>query len=215
MALKRFFLDPNKFSDDGTISLSGLSFSKDGGKVCYSISDGGSDWRKMIVMDTESKKIIEDTLVDIKFSGISWRGNEGFFYSSYDRPKKSELSDKTDQHKLYYHKLGTKQKDDKIIYGGKKNEKHRYVGASVTEDGKYLIIEASKFTKGNISFLKSLGTNDSPLIPIDEDYDTDSYLVHSEKDRLFFVTNKNAPNNKVVSTKVKTSNTFCLFIFTP
>lgn len=200
------FLDPNKFSDDGTISLSGLSFSKDGGKVCYSISDGGSDWRKMIVMDTESKKIIEDTLVDIKFSGISWKGNEGFFYSSYDRPKKSELSDKTDQHKLYYHKLGTKQKDDKIIYGGKKNEKHRYVGASVTEDGKYLIIEASKFTKGNISFLKSLGTNDSPLIPIDEDYGTDSYLVHSEKDRLFFVTNKNAPNNKVVSTKVKTAN---------
>ena len=104
------FLDPNKFSDDGTISLSGLSFSKDGNIVCYSISDGGSDWRKMIVMDTESKKIIEDTLVDIKFSGISWKGNEGFFYSSYDRPKKSELSDKTDQHKLYYHKLGTKQK---------------------------------------------------------------------------------------------------------
>ena len=200
------FLDPNTFSVDGTISLSGLSFSKDGGKVCYSISDGGSDWRKMIVMDTESKKIIEDTLVDIKFSGISWKGNEGFFYSSYDRPKKSELSDKTDQHKLYYHKLGTKQKDDKIIYGGKKNEKHRYVGASVTEDGKYLIIKASKFTKGNISFLKSLGTDDSPLIPIDEDYGTDSYLVHSEKDRLFFVTNKNAPNNKVVSTKVKTAN---------
>ena len=200
------FLDPNKFSDDGTISLSGLSFSKDGSKVCYSISDGGSDWRKMIVMDTESKKIIEDTLVDIKFSGISWKGNEGFFYSSYDRPKKSELSDKTDQHKLYYHKLGTKQKDDKIIYGGKKNEKHRYVGGSVTEDGKYLIIEASKFTKGNISFLKSLGTDDSPLIPIDEDYSTDSYLVHSEEDRLFFVTNKNAPNNKVVSTKVKTPN---------
>ena len=99
-----------------------------------------------------------------------------------------------------------KKKDDKIIFGEKKNEKHRYVGASVTEDGKYLIIEASKFTKGNISFLKSLGSDNSPLIPIDEDYSTDSNLVHSEKDRLFFVTNKNAPNNKVVSTKVKSPN---------
>ena len=80
------------------------------------------------------------------------------------------------------------------------------MGASVTEDGKYLIIEASKFTKGNISFLKSLGSDNSPLIPIDEDYSTDSNLVHSEKDRLIFVTNKNAPNNKVVSTKVKSPN---------
>ena len=200
------FLDPNKFSDDGTISLSGISFSKDGNKVCYSISDGGSDWRKLIVMDTESKEIIEDTLVDVKFSGINWKANEGFFYSSYDRPKKSELSDKTDNHKLYYHKLGTKQKDDKVFFGGKDNEKHRYVGASVTEDDKYLIIDASKFTKGNISFLKSLKDETSPLIPIDEDYSTDSYLVHSEKDRLFFVTNKNASNNKVVSTNVKTPN---------
>ena len=100
--VEEVFLDPNQFSDDGTISLSGLSFSSDGSKVCYSISDGGSDWRKLIVMDTKSKEIIEDTLVDIKFSGINWKANEGFFYSSYDRPKKSELSDKTDQHKLYY-----------------------------------------------------------------------------------------------------------------
>ena len=204
--VEEIFLDPNKFSDDGTISLSGLSFSKDGSKVCYSISDGGSDWRKLIVMDTESKEIIEDTLLDIKFSGINWKANEGFFYSSYDRPKKSELSDKTDQHKLYYHKLGTKQKDDKVIFGGKDKEKHRYVGASVTEDDKYLIIDASKFTKGNISFLKSLKDDTSPLIPIDEDYTTDSYLVHSEKDRLFFVTNKNAPNNKVVSARVNSPN---------
>ena len=204
--VEEVFLDPNKFSDDGTISLSGVSFSKDGSKVCYSISDGGSDWRKLIVMDTESKNIIEDTLVDVKFSGINWKGNEGFFYSSYDSPKKSELSDKTDQHKLYYHKLGTKQKDDKVIFGGKENEKHRYVGASITVDEKYLIVEASKFTKGNISFLKSLKNENSPLIPIDEDYSTDSYLVHSEKDLLFFVTNKNAPNNKVVSTRIKNPN---------
>ncbi len=100
------FLDPNSFSDDGTTSLMGLSFTKDGSMAAYSISEGGSDWRKVIVMETENKTIVEDTLIDVKFSGLSWYGNEGLYYSSYDKPEGSELSAKTDQHKLYYHKLG-------------------------------------------------------------------------------------------------------------
>ena len=99
------FLDPNTFSEDATTSLGGLQFSKDGKTAAYSISEGGSDWRKIIVMDAVTKTIKEDTLVDIKFSGISWKGNDGFYYSSYDKPEGSELSAKTDQHKLYYHKL--------------------------------------------------------------------------------------------------------------
>ena len=111
------FLDPNTFSKDGTTSLGGLDFSKDGNKAAYAISEGGSDWRKVIIIDALSKKVLEDTLVDVKFSGISWRGNEGFYYSSYDKPQGSELSSKTDQHKLYFHKLGTAQKDDQIIFG--------------------------------------------------------------------------------------------------
>ena len=106
------FLDPNTFSEDGTTSLGSLRFSKDGKTVAYSISEGGSDWRKILIMDAaESKTIIEDTLVDVKFSGISWFKNEGFYYSSYDKPEGSELSAKTDQHKLYYHKLGTLTKN--------------------------------------------------------------------------------------------------------
>ena len=106
------FLDPNTFSEDGTTSLGGLtSFSPDGSLVAYQISEGGSDWRKVIVMDAVSKVILEDTLVDVKFSGLSWRGNEGFYYSSYDKPKgASELSAMTNQHKLYFHALGTAQK---------------------------------------------------------------------------------------------------------
>jgi prolyl oligopeptidase len=99
---EEIFLDPNTFSDDATTSLGAVSFSKDGKTVAYSISEAGSDWRKVIIMDAESKIIKEDTLVDIKFSGISWYKNEGFYYSSYDKPKGSELSAKTDQHKLYY-----------------------------------------------------------------------------------------------------------------
>ena len=192
------FLDPNTFAEDGTISLSGLSFSKNGKLAAFSISEGGSDWRKVIVMDALNKKVIEDTLMDIKFSGIQWKLNEGFFYSSYDKPEGSELSEMTDQHKLYFHKLGTPQSDDVLIFGGTPDEKHRYVGASVTEDGKYLFISASKTTSGNVSFLKDLSKENSPLLSVDQDYSTDSYLLDSMGEQLFIVTNSNAPNQKVV-----------------
>ena len=197
------FLDPNTFAEDGTTSLAGLSFSENGKLAAYSISEGGSDWRKVIVMDALDKKIIEDTLVDIKFSGIQWKLNDGFFYSSYDKPEGSELSEMTDQHKLYYHKLGTPQSEDILIYGGSPEEKHRYVGASVTEDGRYLFISASKTTSGNVAFLKDLSQENSPLRPVDESYSTDSYLLEALGDQLFIVTNSNAPNQKVVTVNAK------------
>ena len=197
------FLDPNTFAEDGTTSLAGLSFSENGKLAAYSISEGGSDWRKVIVMDALNKKIIEDTLVDIKFSGIQWKLNDGFFYSSYDKPEGSELSEMTDQHKLYYHKLGTSQSEDILIYGGTPEEKHRYVGASITEDGRYLFISASKTTSGNVAFLKDLSQENSPLLPVDESYSTDSYLLEALGDQLFIVTNSNAPNQKVVTVNAK------------
>ncbi|MBT8255683.1 MAG: S9 family peptidase, partial [Bacteroidia bacterium] len=150
------FLDPNTFKEDGTISLGGVSFSDNGKVAAYSISEGGSDWRKVLVMDVVSKKIVEDTLRDLKFSGISWKANEGFYYSSYDKPKGSELSAKTDQHKVYYHRLGTTQKEDKLIFGGTPKEKHRYIGARTSEDNKYLTISASTSTSGNKLFIKDL-----------------------------------------------------------
>lgn len=192
------FLDPNTFAKDGTTSLAGLNFSKSGKLLAYSISEGGSDWRKIIVIDAIDKKIIEDTLVDIKFSGIQWKLDEGFFYSSYDKPEGSELSQMTDQHKLYYHKLGTPQSEDVLIFGGLPEQKHRYVGGSVTRDGKYLFITASKTTSGNISFIKDLSILKSPLLKVDEDYNTDSYLLDAINDNLYIVTNSNAPNKRVV-----------------
>ncbi len=197
------FLDPNTFASDGTTSLAGIRFSKNGKIAAYSISEGGSDWRKIIVMDAINKTIIEDTLVNVKFSGVQWKLNEGFFYSSYDKPEGSELSELTDQHKLYYHKLGTSQSEDLLIYGGLPEEKHRYVGASVTEDGRYLFISASKTTSGNVSFLKDLKYSDSPLLVVDEDYNTDSYLLDSKGEQLYIVTNSNAPNQKVVTVSAK------------
>jgi len=193
------FLDPNTFTEDGTISLGGLSFSENGSLAAYSISEGGSDWRKVLVMNAQSKEIIEDTIVDVKFSGISWLKNEGFYYSSYDKPKGSELSAKTDQHKLYYHKLGTSQKEDELIFGGTPEQKHRYVGGRTTQDNKYLIVSASVSTSGNKLFIKDLGDPKSPFVTVQKDTDSDTSVIDNVGSKLYLVTNRNAPNKKVVT----------------
>ena len=193
------FLDPNTFTDDGTISLGGLSFSKNSKIAAYSISEGGSDWRKVIVMNTETKEIVEDTLIDIKFSGISWKDDEGFYYSSYDKPKGSELSAKTDQHKLYYHKLGTSQKNDILVYGGTSEEKHRYISGNVTEDGKYLFIYPRISTSGTKLLMKDLSNPNSKIVTILNDTESDSYVIENVGSKLYLVTNRNAPNQKIVT----------------
>src|SRR5690606_14326250 len=193
------FLDPNSFSKDGTTSLAGLSFSRNGAIAAYSISEGGSDWRKVIILNSESREIVGDTLTDIKFSGISWKGNDGFYYSSYDKPEGSELSAKTDQHKLYYHKLGTSQKDDELIFGGIPSEKHRYVGGYVTQDDHYLIISASTSTSGNKLFIKDLTEPNSKLVTILDHTDSDTSILDNVGSKLYIITNLKAPNNKVVT----------------
>ena len=193
------FLDPNTFTEDGTISLGGLSFSENGSLAAYSISEGGSDWRKVLVMNAQRKEIIEDTIVDVKFSGISWLKNEGFYYSSYDKPKGSELSAKTDQHKLYYHKLGTSQKEDELIFGGTPEQKHRYVGGRTTQDNKYLIVSASVSTSGNKLFIKDLSDPKSPFVTVQKDTDSDTSVIDNVDSKLYLVTNRNAPNKKVVT----------------
>lgn len=191
------FLDPNTFAEDGTTSLDNVSFSKDGKTVAYSISEGGSDWRKVIVMNAETKEIIGDTLIDVKFSGISWKGNEGFFYSSYDKPEGSELSAKTDQHKLYYHKLGTPQSKDEVIFGDK--QKRRYVQGSVTEDGRYLFITASNSTSGNELYVKDLSVSGGAIVTMVDNYNSDSKVIDNKGSQLYIVTNLDAPNQRVIT----------------
>lgn len=191
------FLDPNTFSKDGTTSLGGLDFSKDGSLVAYAISEGGSDWRKVIVMETKTKKIIGDTIVDVKFSGISWYKNEGFYYSSYDKPVGSELSAKTDQHKLYYHKLNTSQKSDKLIFGG--DIKRRYVGGNVSEDEKYLFITAANSTSGNELYYLDLSKSNSKIVTLIDNYENDNYVLDNKGSKIYLVTNFQAPNKRVVT----------------
>ncbi len=192
------FLDPNAFSEDGTVSLASIEFSEDGSLAVYLISEGGSDWRKARVIDTKTKKVLEPELDDIKFSGLSWVGNEGFYYSSYDKPTGSELSAKTDQHKLYYHQLATAQSEDILVFGGSEAEKHRYVSGEVTKDGRYLLVSAAVSTSGNKLFIKDLTKANSPLITVVDNTDSDTYMVSSHGDDLLFVTNMAAPNKRVI-----------------
>jgi len=191
------FLDPNTFSKEGTTSLSTVSFSKDGSIVAYALSAGGSDWRKIVVMDVNTKTILEDTLKDIKFSGISWYGNEGFYYSSYDKPTGSEFSVMTDKHKFYYHKLGTPQAEDALIFGGEATPR-RYIFGGVTEDQKYLFISAAISTTGNELYVLDLTKPGSKLVKMVDDFDHSHSVVYTHGTRIFIETNKGAPNNKLV-----------------
>ena len=191
------FLDPNTFSADGTTSLGEMEFSRDGSRVAYSVSEGGSDWRKVIVLDALTKEIIGDTLKDIKFSALSWKENEGFYYSSYDKPKGSGLSAKTDHHKLYFHKLGTSQADDRIEFGA--DITRRYVGGGVTEDGRYLVVSASISTTGNELYIKDISKPDSKFKTIAGNFDNNHYVIDNEGSKLFIVTNLNAPNTKIIT----------------
>lgn len=198
---EEIFLDPNTFSKDGTTSLADVSFTEDGSLMAYAISEGGSDWRKVIVLNTADKSVIGETLVDVKFSGLSWYKNEGFYYSSYDKPDGSELSAKTDQHKLYYHKLRTSQKEDRVVFGDK--TKRRYVGGYVTDDQKYLVISTANATSGNELYLCDLSVANAPVKSIVTGFDNDYTIVDSKDGKLYIVTNLNAPNKKLMMADVK------------
>jgi len=201
--VEELFLDPNKLSEDGTTSLGGTSFTKDGKLFAYGVSIAGSDWRNIYVIDTETGEKLADEIVDAKFTGISWKGNEGFFYSTYPQPGGSKLSALTNQHNLYYHQLGTPQSQDKLIFGDRNNPR-RYVGASVTEDGQYLIISAANSTTGNELYFQDLKKPNAPIIPLVSDMENSHYVLDHEEGEFILFTNYQAPNNRLVKTKVAT-----------
>jgi prolyl oligopeptidase len=191
------FLDPNKFSEDGTTSLGEMGFSKDGSMMAYSISEGGSDWRRVITLNAVTKEIVGDTLNDLKFTGIAWQNNEGFYYSTYDKPKGSQLSQMTDHHKLYFHKLGTKQSEDKVVWGA--DVRRRYVGGYITEDQRFLVVSASVSTTGNELYIRDLTKKSADYKVVVGNFDSDSYVVDNDGTKLYIMTNHNAPNWKVVT----------------
>lgn len=197
------FLDPNTFSKDATTSLAGISFSKDGSILAYQLSAGGSDWTDVVVMKAADKQVVGDTLTDVKFSGIAWQGNTGFYYSTYDKPLEgSQLSGITQYHKLYYHKIGTPQKEDLLIFGGDRTPR-RYISAGITEDQRYLIISAANSTSGNELYIKDLQEKDSQIINIVNNFEKNHNIIDNDGSKLYIYTNLDAPNGRIVTADAK------------
>ena len=192
------FLDPNTFSKNGTTSLAGINFSKDGSLAAYQLSESGSDWRKVIVIDTSTKNIVGFPIIDVKFSSIAWKGNEGFYYSSYDKPiEGSQQSGKTQEHKLYYHQLGTPQSSDKLIFGGDTLPR-RYVGGLITENGKWLIISAANSTYGNELYVQDITISNAPITTVVDNMQYSTDILDADDEYFYLVTDKDAPNKKIV-----------------
>ncbi|MES2627688.1 MAG: prolyl oligopeptidase family serine peptidase [Bacteroidota bacterium] len=189
-------IDPNKLSKDGTVALGAHSFSKDGKYLAYALSESGSDWESIHVMDATTGKILNDKVEWVKFSSISWE-NDGFYYSRYDAPKKGqEYSEKNEFHKVYYHQLGKDQKDDKLIYQDSKNGQKTF-GAITTKDEKYLIMQSAEGTSGSSLYIRKTG--ETEFIAADPESFAEYTIVGSFKDKLYVLTTKDAANSKLVA----------------
>ncbi len=192
------FLDPNKLSTDGTTSLAGISFDKNGKYMSYSISKAGSDWREIYVMEVKTKKVLKDKIEWAKFTGVNWYGN-GFYYSRYPQPTDtaSKLSTANSYHKVYYHILGTPQSADALIYEEKEHPQ-RLFGVGITEDERYLSLYITqRGSNGNALYYRDLKKR-SEFIPIMTTFDDDISIIDNIGDKLLLSTNRNAPNQKVV-----------------
>jgi prolyl oligopeptidase len=193
-------IDPNKFSEDGTSRLTIFSLSKDGKYAAYGISKAGSDWQEYHVMEIASKKTLTDTLQWIKGSGASWNGN-GFFYSRYDAPEKGrELSSKNEHQKVYYHRVGTPQSEDDLVYEDRENPQ-RFHSVRASEDERFAFLyisERGKGKKGNAVFYRDLSKGEKKFTPIIANIGDDSFgVIDSVGDKFLIQTNRKAPNNRV------------------
>jgi len=196
-------LDPNKLSDDGTVALANISVSKDGKYLAYSTASGGSDWNEIFVMEIDSREMLDDYIEWVKFSGISWKGN-GFFYSAYDEPKEGdELSGQNKYQKLWYHKLGDDQADDKLIFEDKENPLRGF-GGYLTDDKQYLMINVWEGTSGNGLYAAKLNNIDKiDFVKIADGFDYDYSIVDNIGDKLLMKTNQGAPKSKLVLVDLK------------
>ncbi|MBE6182222.1 MAG: S9 family peptidase [Rikenellaceae bacterium] len=186
------FLDPNTLSEDGTVALSALSFSKNGRYCAYAAAASGSDWVEIRVIDTDSKKLTSDKINWVKFSGAVWApDSKGFYYSAYDVPKKGVYSSQNQFQKVWYHRLGTTQETDKLIYADMKHPL-RYFHAWPSDDGKWLFVTASEGTSGTEILYKKV--TDKKFRVLLAGFDADYAIVECQNDKLYYVTNREASN---------------------
>lgn len=189
-------LDPNELSDDGSVSLMDYSVSQSGKYLAYAISRGGSDWREIYVINLENKKQLDDHLKWVKFSNIAWYKN-GFFYSRYEKPAKEQSLSKTNKnHKVYYHKLGTDQSDDKLVFSKPEHPRRNY-SPNVSDDEKYLYLYETRSTNGNNVYIKNL-QHDGPFVKLTTGFQYEYNIIDHIGDQMVVRTNHQAPKYKVV-----------------
>ena len=194
------FIDPNKISSDGTASISTPSFSRNNEYAAYLESQAGSDWQVARIMRVSDRKMLDDEIKFIKFSGLSWKGNTGFYYSRYPEPdEKNKLTTKNQNHKVYFHRIGTSQQQDELVF---EDPEHplRTVGAGVTEDERFLLLSTSEGTSGAELWVKDLkNSDDSAFLLLIKGFDTESDFIENDGGRILVRTNKDAPNYRIVS----------------
>jgi prolyl oligopeptidase len=193
------FLNPNTINSEGTSSLNTVSLSQNQKYCAYSVSKAGSDWQDIFLIDVATKTKMNDEINYSKFSGISWKGDEGFYYSGYDKPDEAnKFSAKTEFQKIYFHKIGTSQNDDKLIYEDK-NHPLRYKGAYLTEDEHYLILSLSEGTDGSeIHYWDIKDPSQTSFKKLSEGFDFNQDVIDNLGDKILIYTNYEAPNYRLV-----------------
>jgi prolyl oligopeptidase len=200
-ATPELLLDPNLLSKDGTIALADMAVSKNGQYLAYATAEAGSDWNKIFVMDIATRKVLSDELDWVKFSGIAWK-NDGFYYSRYDQPTGIALTEKNENQKVYYHKVGTAQRDDILVYENGDFPMRNYM-AQTTEDECYLILYESESTQGNALYYKDLSKPDMPIVQLAPGFKNDYMVIGNIGDQFFVRTNDGAPKYKLVGISLK------------
>ncbi len=196
------FLDPNSLSDDGTVALTGVFQSHDGKYTAYTISRSGSDWTEIYVMDTESKQLLDDHIEWAKFTGAAWRG-DGFYYSAYNKPEDGkEFSNANEYHKVYFHKLGTPQSEDVVVYENKNEPLHIH-SVDITSDESTLIVMGGGAGNGNSLYVKDLKTPGADWVTIEESQDNEISVIDSRNGKLYIYTSADAPMNRIVTADIK------------
>lgn len=198
----RVLIDPNQFSDDGTVSLGGTSISNNASHIAYSISDGGSDWRTWKIMNIETGEVLDDELNWAKFSGASWENDDsGFYYRKYDEPDGELLKELNESPKLMFHKIGTNQSEDKLIYENPQNPRWGF-GITVIKDSDMKLLSISEGTDDRNKVYLKINENSDFIPIIDELIGTYSF-IDSKDNLLWFYTTESAPNGKIVNLEIK------------
>lgn len=200
------FLNPNTLNKEGIAALGGTSFSKTGKYFAYLIAVAGSDWQEIFVMESATKKIMKDKIEWTKFGGANWNGDDGFYYSAYDKPdEKSKLSKQNQFHKVFYHKLGTDQSKDVVVYEDKEHPL-RYHGAGLSEDGRFLILGISEGTSGSeMRYRDMKDQSQKGFKLLIAGFSTEPDFIDNNGSKLILRTNNGAPNYQVVLIDPKNS----------